>query len=764
MLLGIRWTSLRAKIIAWSFVPAATILLAMALVAFYAYQQVTEKLTIERGQAVIHISASRLKTNLEGYANTLAALARLPAIYRNEPAAQRAALGQAGNRLAIFDGGVVLLDATGKVVATEPERPEIIEQDWSTRAYYQAAVRAHIVGFHSPLFVSDIAPDGPDGAQVVAFIAPVVGERGEFQGILAGLFRVGAAATNAFYGDILKLRLVESGNVYLVDSLGRVIYHSVPERIGADFAEQAVVQQALSGQVGAVRTRDVAGREIIASFAPVPGTAWGIVAEEDWNALISSNRGYQHLLLLLLVLSVVAPALVIAVGTRQIMRPITELINAAQQVARGNFGQLITAQTGDEIEELARQFNTMSRELQVFYEFMNQRVADRTRELEQAQAELELALLETDRQRQMAESLRQVAQVLTASLDRDTVLAHIVEQLGCVIQYDGSGVFLRDGDDLVVSWGDQGADTYLGRRVSLSSQDPAARVFASRRPLVVPDVQVEPHWSVWNGGERIRCWMGAPLLVGDRPIGVLTAHSFQANAYSEQAAQVLQIFANQAAIAIENARLYQQSRELAILEERNRLARELHDSVTQSLYSLRLLAEGWRRQVSAGDVEHAAEYLGRIGEITQQALKEMRLLVHELRPSTLEQQGLLGALRYRLDAVENRAGVEARLVAEDVFEWPAHIEEEFYRIAQEALNNAIKHAAATSVTVRLRSKAGQAVLEIIDNGRGFDLQTADQSGGMGLVSMRERAERLRGTLVVLSEPGAGTTIRVSAPI
>jgi signal transduction histidine kinase len=515
-----------------------------------------------------------------------------------------------------------------------------------------------------------------------------------------------------------------------------------------------------------IRLKSLRAKIIAWSFVPaaIVLLAVALIIKEDWATVLSSHQGYQHALLLLLALGVIASVLIVAIGVRQITHPITELINAAQQVAKGNFGQTITAQTGDEIEDLARQFNTMSRELQVFYEFMDQRVADRTSELEQAQAELELALLETDRQRQIAESLRQVAQVLTTSLDRDTVLAHIVEQLGRVIQYDGSGIFLHDGDSLAISQGGRLSSVYVGQHIPLSSPQPFVRVFKNKRPLVIPDVRDDPDWVAWEGGELIRGWMGAPLMIGDRTIGVLTVDSFKVGAYDEQAAQILQIFAHQAAIAIENARLYQQSRELAILEERNRLARELHDSVTQSLYSLRLLSEGWRRQVLAGDVEHTAEYLGRIGEITQQALKEMRLLVHELRPPALEQQGLLGALRSRLDTVEKRAGVEARIEAEDVFEWQAHIEEELYRIAQEALNNAIKHAEATCVTVRLGVHAGLAVMEIVDNGCGFDPQVASQGGGMGLGTMRERAEQLQGTLDILSQPGSGTTIKVSVPL
>jgi signal transduction histidine kinase len=132
-----------------------------------------------------------------------------------------------------------------------------------------------------------------------------------------------------------------------------------------------------------------------------------------------------------------------------------------------------------------------------------------------------------------------------------------------------------------------------------------------------------------------------------------------------------------------------------------------------------------------------------------------------LRPPTLEQEGLLGALHQRLNAVERRAGVEAHLVAENLFELPAPIEEGLYRITQEALNNSLKHAEATSVTVSLGMEDGFVVLKVADNGHGFDLHSgAYQQGGMGLSSMRERAERLGGSLEIDSSIGKGTIVLV----
>lgn len=202
----------------------------------------------------------------------------------------------------------------------------------------------------------------------------------------------------------------------------------------------------------------------------------------------------------------------------------------------------------------------------------------------------------------------------------------------------------------------------------------------------------------------------------------------------------------------------------AIAQERDRLSRELHDSVTQSLYGLTLLAESWRRLARDGKVESVEEPLVEISEVAQQALKEMRLLIHELRPPLLEKEGLVGVLRQRLAAVEKRAGVKVNLTVEEVTELPITMEEALYYIATEALNNAIKHAAAASVTVSLRSKDRWIELEVTDDGQGFDTGSGDARGGMGLANMHERAEELGGTLSIHTVPGEGTKTAVRMPI
>jgi PAS domain S-box-containing protein len=200
----------------------------------------------------------------------------------------------------------------------------------------------------------------------------------------------------------------------------------------------------------------------------------------------------------------------------------------------------------------------------------------------------------------------------------------------------------------------------------------------------------------------------------------------------------------------------------AALAERQRLARDLHDSITQSLYSVSLLAEAARRHATEEHETAAAEFIGRLGNLAQQALRQMRLLVYELRPAVLETEGLVGALRHRLDAVEKRAGIQVNLVSGGERAIPTHVQGEMYRIAHEALNNALNHAAATAVTVRIDTLGDTVVLEVVDNGRGFDSRAPHP--GQGLPTMREGSARIGGELTIHSTAARGTSVRLVVPL
>ena len=337
-------------------------------------------------------------------------------------------------------------------------------------------------------------------------------------------------------------------------------------------------------------------------------------------------------------------------------------------------------------------------------------------------------------------------------------------------------MFLLEGDVFrIAAESSQKSDrtTVIGYHVPVEGSL-AELAIQTQKPIYITDAPRDPHVNadprrralVDRAG--VQSLMAVPLIADSRPLGVISISNKLSGQFDPNDERVLMMLASSAVIGLENARLYreeQERRQVAIREERGRLARELHDSVTQSLYSLTLLTEGWRRIVEAGEVEHVADYLAELGQIAQQALKEMRLLIYELRPQVLEQERLVGALQQRLEAVEGRAGVETRLLVDDKVDGLSNLpQEELYRIALEALNNALKHAAATTVTLQLKVNEGQVQLEVSDNGKGFDPDLAVNKGGLGLTSMRERVGKLQGTFAILSAPGQGTTVKVNLPL
>jgi PAS domain S-box-containing protein len=206
--------------------------------------------------------------------------------------------------------------------------------------------------------------------------------------------------------------------------------------------------------------------------------------------------------------------------------------------------------------------------------------------------------------------------------------------------------------------------------------------------------------------------------------------------------------------------LEEQTKEQAVAAERSRLARELHDSVTQALYSVTLYAEATRLALSTGKQDVATENIQELHNMAREAMVDMRMLIFELHPPVLEEEGLVSALQARLAAVESRARLQTELRVAGERRLPISVEEELFRIALEALNNVIKHANAQQVRVDLKFTDEGACLQITDDGVGFDPLAARESGGMGLLGMEERVQRINGSLEVESTPGQGATVRV----
>ncbi|GAA3739366.1 GAF domain-containing sensor histidine kinase [Streptomyces tremellae] len=288
------------------------------------------------------------------------------------------------------------------------------------------------------------------------------------------------------------------------------------------------------------------------------------------------------------------------------------------------------------------------------------------------------------------------------------------------------------------------------------------------------DVREDPRFGGWpRTHPELSDFLGLPVRDGDETLAAL----FLANkrclgrgpggtkvcGFTEEDEELLSILAQHAAIALTNARLYERSRELTIAEERSRLAHELHDAVSQKLFSLRLTAQAVAKLVDRDPVR-AKDELQQVAALAAEAADELGAAVIELRPAALAEDGLVNTLRTQVRVLDRAHSARVTLDAPRLRALPAAQEEALLRVAQEALHNALRHSGASRVGVELGRRGAGAFLRVRDDGRGFDPSAVRRAGRhLGLVSMRDRASGVGGTLTVTSAPGQGTTITMEVP-
>jgi signal transduction histidine kinase len=282
-------------------------------------------------------------------------------------------------------------------------------------------------------------------------------------------------------------------------------------------------------------------------------------------------------------------------------------------------------------------------------------------------------------------------------------------------------------------------------------------------PYRTHDIHQHPRFRGWWPPEHpdMRSFLGVPIVAPEGVIGAFyLTEKESGDAFDGADQELIELLAAHAAIAITNARLYERSRELSILSERNRLALELHDVVSQKLFSLNLTAEAAATLLDR-DPAAARAQLDRLRELARETLEELRSLILGLRPTDLQRDGLEGALRKEIAMLRRVHGVDVELQAAGSGSDGGERDVEVLRIANEALHNAVRHARAAQVVVRLDVSDTMLVVEVIDNGVGFDPNRVEmRSRQLGLTSMEERARELGGRIEIRSAPGAGTTVRL----
>jgi signal transduction histidine kinase len=322
---------------------------------------------------------------------------------------------------------------------------------------------------------------------------------------------------------------------------------------------------------------------------------------------------------------------------------------------------------------------------------------------------------------------------------------------------DGDGGFRRFltsgmSDDLIASFGPLPRQHgVLGAMLEL------------RTPYRSADIHEHPRFRGWwpDRHPDMRSFLGVPIVAPEGVIGAFyLTEKVGSSDFSDEDEELIVLLAAHAAIAITNARLYEQSRELSIVAERNRLALDLHDVVSQKLFGLLLTAEA-ATTLFDRDPAGAREQVAKLRGLAREALAELRSLIFELRPPELEQEGLCGALRKHVDVLRRVHQCEIDFDAKDELPFDAQRDPEVLRLAQEALQNVLKHANAQRVAVRIRGGGSGLLLEVEDDGIGFDRAASPvRSRSLGLTSMEERAKRVGGRLDIHSAPGAGTIVRL----
>lgn len=615
-----------------------------------------------------------------------------------------------------------------------------------------------------------------------------VSDGGEVLGVIAG--RANLEGLNEIMGG--RAGLGETGETYLVGSNHRLLTdlrregYSIPDT----YIRTAATDAAIGEQVdGAAAYRGYAGTTVIGVYGWISPLKVALIAEQDESEALRPERlilmTTGGLGLLAVLLAIMAGTVV----TRNIVRPLADLSGTAGRIASGELDVIAPVGREDEIGSLAESFNRMTAQLR-----------DVVRNLEKR----------THHLRAINEAGRQISSIL----ELDELLPYVARSLLETFDYEDVRILLLDGRERAPEGAsgpgreappdtpgapaeagpgpgygpDPGGEREASPDAGEASPDASGlgasscgtlwtygdEPCAESRRISVDELRSFPALAkVAQEGASLLLVPGAPLdaaqseiavplRIGEELVGALDITARAPHLLDEQDRFAAETLADQLAIAIDNSRLYRQAHELAAGRERQRLARDLHDAVSQTLFSASLIAEVLPR-IYGKNPEMGRQRLEELRQLTRGALAEMRTLLLELRPAALAQASLPELLRQLSEAVIGRARIPVELVVDGCGQLPAEVRVAVYRIAQEALNNVVKHARASKARVCLTCDSRVLRLEVEDDGAGFDPEAAG-SGRLGMGIMRERADAVGARLTVTSAPSQGCLVVLIWPL
>jgi len=461
-----------------------------------------------------------------------------------------------------------------------------------------------------------------------------------------------------------------------------------------------------------------------------------LVPTADTEKTLAANRNA----LILAAIALVASVMIILYWliARVIVRPIHQLRAVAVAVGRGDYDAACAIRTGDELQTLGDSLNEMVRGLKQSHEQLHQKIAQRNRELA---------------------TISNIALTISQSAGLDDVLRGALDETVAVMQVEGGVIQLLDDTEpsLAVTSGISSklATALHGENIEIPAQ-----------PFFVADLQNDTRSSsrvIFESG--CRAWAGAPLKSKNRALGALHLFARAPRHFTSDDIALLECIGNQIGVAVENARNAQRVEQMAIVEERNRLAREIHDSLAQALGYLNLKTEMVEGAIERGEIESARTEVADVRRVVRDACYDVRESIDGLRTRWSDGSGLIPAVAAYVHEFGQRAGLLTEyVVADGDVRLAPVVQAEVYRIIQEALTNVRKHARASRVRVAIKSSEGAMRIEIVDDGRGFDQDSISEQQHFGLRIMRERAESLGGTFQIESAAGKGAHIIVQVPL
>ena len=370
-------------------------------------------------------------------------------------------------------------------------------------------------------------------------------------------------------------------------------------------------------------------------------------------------------------------------------------------------------------------------------------------------------------------ALSEAALAVTSQRSVDAILQTIVEVSRRLVDARYAALGVPDDEDSFARFVTSGVTDAQWRAIGPLPRRHGLLGAMLRRstPYRVDDIRADPGFWGWPAAHpTLVSFLGVPIIEagsGDGDGAVLgaiwLANKAGGGSFTPADEHLITLLAAHAGIALTNARLYERSRELTVVEERTRIARELHDAVAQKLFSLRLTADAAATLVDRAPDRAAAE-VRRVRDIAGEVLAELRSVIFALRPAELEDAGLVATLGKHVEILDRVHDASLRWVADRLPPLPGEVEDVVFRVAQEALHNALRHSSADHVDVSLRLAGPEFVLEVTDDGHGFDVPaTLRGSRRLGLASMRERAASIGGQIDITSAPGVGTTVRLALP-